>query len=150
MPYGNRTPYFRDCPICKKNYRLPFWALKTNRTCSHACSRIYKSRLPVSIERRQKASKALKGKYIGENSSQWKGDEVSYESLHDWVRINYGVPERCEECKQVKKITAANVSGEYRRDRSDWRFLCYSCHCKFDGKDSEHFRKIGALANKLK
>lgn len=146
MPYGNRTPYFKNCPICGKNYKLPFWTLKTNKTCSWKCGNELRKKFVHTKEQLEKASKALKGKYVGEKSSQWKGDKVQYESLHDWVRKTYGVPEKCEDCNQIKKITAANISGEYKRDRSDWKFLCYQCHCKFDGKDSEHFRKLQVLS----
>jgi len=73
----------------------------------------------------------------GEKNGFWKGDEVGYFALHNWVRRNYGIPTKCEECgKEIesgKGIQWANVSGEYKRDRDDWEALCVRCHVMKDG-----------------
>jgi len=34
----------------------------------------------------------------------------------------------------------ANISGEYKQDRSDWKMMCYSCHKKYD------IERIGYIA----
>ena len=69
----------------------------------------------------------------GQNHHNWKGSKVSYKSLHQWVSNNYGKSPICEECGENKKeIDWANVSGKYRRDRSDWKRLCRKCHYKLD------------------
>ncbi len=71
---------------------------------------------------------------IGEKNPMWKGDKVSYKSLHDWVRRNLPIPELCQICKQSKPYDAANISGKYLRDLSDWKYLCRKCHMNSDGR----------------
>lgn len=79
-----------------------------------------------------------KGKQLpqlsGENHFAWKGDNVGYDALHDWVANKLGRPQRCEHCKNTtkKRYEWANISKEYKRDLSDWIRLCKSCHNKFD------------------
>ncbi len=69
----------------------------------------------------------------GENHYAWAGSKVSYKPLHEWVRKNYLKTDTCEKCGKRSNLESANVSGEYKRDRSDWLFLCKSCHSKMDG-----------------
>ena len=75
----------------------------------------------------------------GEKHPLWKGNDVSYSSLHVWVRRHRGKPTKCELCgKDVlvkKKIHWANKSGEYKRDLDDWLRLCASCHGKYDTRN---------------
>lgn len=70
----------------------------------------------------------------GENNSQWKGDTAPYRTMHHWVSNNLGKPRICVECgiTTAKVYDWANISGEYRRDLSDYKRLCRSCHKKFD------------------
>ena len=70
----------------------------------------------------------------GENHYAWKGEEVGYVALHEWVERNLGRPAKCEFCKTIdaKKFEWANKSGEYKRDLSDWVRLCTMCHNKYD------------------
>ena len=63
----------------------------------------------------------------------------AYRNVHNWVSYNFGKASKCEKCGRVRKIKGkkrtfswANISGLYKRIRSDWRQLCYSCHKKFD------------------
>jgi hypothetical protein len=146
MPYGIRIRIKKTCPICSKEYTIAHWEIKQNRTCSHECSKEYKRRLPISIETRKKLSLLKKGKYKKQESSQWKDNKASYASIHEWVRKNYDIPLDCEECHEVSPLDAANISGLYIRERYDWRFLCRKCHHKFDGKDSNFYRRIGYLS----
>src|SRR6266511_768608 len=104
MPYGNRHLYYRKCPICKRIFRLPFWELNSKRTCSFQCSKKYKRTLPISKEISSRISKALKGKYLKEKSSQWKGNNASYESKHEWIRKNFKIPVRCQDCGEIRKL----------------------------------------------
>jgi len=84
----------------------------------------------------------------GENASSWKGDDVGYGALHEWVVKEKGQPIVCEDCRRrftnTYKIHWANISGEYRRDLKDWKRLCVSCHLKFD-KERRH---VAFLRNK--
>lgn len=74
------------------------------------------------------------GKNLGSKNGQWKGDKVGYRSLHWWVTRNKPKPQGCEICKQNKKLEVANISGKYKRDLSDWEYLCRSCHMRKDGR----------------
>lgn len=72
----------------------------------------------------------------GEEANAWKGDEVGYTALHDWVRSRLGRPNKCENCGLVSnkrnQLHWANVSHEYKRDLQDWIRLCAKCHKKHD------------------
>ena len=70
----------------------------------------------------------------GENAPNWKGDDVGYSGLHIWVRKTLGTDQKCSVCgcEGKRKYEWANVSGEYRRDTSDWMRVCVSCHRKHD------------------
>jgi len=92
-----------------------------------------------SEESKKKASERLKGKYpdsllfgIGENHQAWKGDNVGYDALHNWVHKHLPKPDSCPSCNQVKRLDASNISGKYLRDITDWQWLCHSCHGEFD------------------
>ena len=72
----------------------------------------------------------------------WKGDAVSYRGIHVWVVNNFGQPDKCESCETVStghSMHWANISREYKRERSDWKRLCTKCHGKFD---TGHKRKL--------
>lgn len=98
--------------------------------------------IPLSDERKAHLSKVLKSKGIkpkvrftavGEEHPLWKGNDVSYSGLHYWVYRTLGRPKMCEHCGEShKRLTWANKSHEYRRDKEDWLRLCYSCHKKYD------------------
>jgi hypothetical protein len=60
-----------------------------------------------NLETLKKISEAKKGKNIGEQNHNWKGDNVSYTNLY---------------------LEASNISGEYKRDINDFEYLCASCH----------------------
>ena len=66
----------------------------------------------------------------------WKGDSVGYSGVHEWMNRTYGRPSECEDCgtSSAKCFEWANTSGEYKRDKSDWRRLCLTCHMKSDGR----------------
>lgn len=58
----------------------------------------------------------------------------NYNTLHAWIRRNYGTPSECEHCgaTESKKFEWANISGEYKLERSDWARLCCQCHRRYD------------------
>lgn len=81
-----------------------------------------------------------KGKKVpqtsGANNANWKGDGVSYRSLHAWVRRELGSPDKCYHCgttekRDIRFFQWANKSHEYQRDLSDWIRLCRPCHRKY-------------------
>lgn len=73
---------------------------------------------------------------MSEKNPMWKGDKVSYRTLHRWVVSHRGQPDTCEYCKTSglvnKKIHWANISRLYKRDLDDWMRLCAKCHKAYD------------------
>ena len=84
----------------------------------------------------EEAKQLMSDAHKGEKNHNWSGTNVSYNSLHHWIRNNYGSPSNCEACPKKglsnRQIHWANMSGLYKRDRNDWRRLCVSCHKLFD------------------
>lgn len=74
----------------------------------------------------------------GNKHPNWRGDEVKYRALHDWVVKNLGQSDICEYCKisglTKHQIHWANISGEYKRELTDWVRLCVRCHSRYDNK----------------
>lgn len=68
--------------------------------------------------------------YEGEKHHLWKGDEVGYRALHQWIRRKLGKANKCVKCftETSKRYEWANISGEYKRDINDWRELCSRCN----------------------
>lgn len=66
-----------------------------------------------------------------------KEAELSYYALHEWVKRHFGKATTCEICGNPKEFQCewANISGEYKRERSDFMQLCQSCHRKKDHGD---------------
>ena len=86
----------------------------------------------------------------GEKAPWYKGINASYSVKHQWIRRYYGKATKCENelCtypkinqKQrgkrriliaPKRYEWANLSGNYKRDITDYIQLCPSCHRKWD------------------
>jgi hypothetical protein len=77
---------------------------------------------------------SFKGINKGKRNGMWKGEIVKYGPLHDWVKYQLVKPDNCESCGCNKKLDLCNISGEYKRDLSDWKWLCRSCHMTEDGR----------------
>lgn len=88
-----------------------------------------------SDESKRLISESLKGQH-GSTARRWKGEEASYAAKHMWIVKHYGKAACCEnpDCTydNPKRYEWANISGEYRRDREDYKQLCPSCHRKMD------------------
>jgi len=70
---------------------------------------------------------------FGPEHHGWKGENVSYSGLHAWARRTFTKTGRCEVCGEERLTEWSNISGEYRREREDWREICRSCHRRLDG-----------------
>jgi hypothetical protein len=68
------------------------------------------------------------------NNGQWKGNKVGYGAIHDYIKRRFPRPTHCSKCIKIGKVDLANVSGKYKRDLSDWKWLCRSCHMRSDGR----------------
>ena len=110
----------RKCGECNKNFKA--LASEINRGGGIVCSReCFFIRFKRIVKK-------------GEASPSWKGDNVGYHALHDWVKKHLGRPKYCEFCKSTvaKTYEWANKSGQYKRDLSDWYRLCRKCHSAYD------------------
>ena len=60
----------------------------------------------------------------------WKGDEVGYRTLHKWVTKHFGKATYCSNdlTHKASRFHWANISGEYKRDITDWHQLCPKCN----------------------
>jgi len=96
---------------------------------------------PSRIGRKKYCSNECKYKNFGlkfslSNNPKWKGDNIKYGSLHDFIAYNLGKSQNCSHCKTDNltghKIHWANISGKYHRDLKDWIRLCAKCHSKYD------------------
>lgn len=64
--------------------------------------------------------------------ANFKGQNVGYAALHNWVYQHRGPPLECEQCGSRQRLQWANKSWEYHRDLADWLALCYQCHRRYD------------------
>lgn len=79
----------------------------------------------------------------GERHQFWKGDSVGIDALHTYIRKRLLKPELCVCCKKEPPYDLANISQEYKRDITDWEWLCRKCHMVKDGrlKNLNQFKK---------
>lgn len=82
------------------------------------------------------------GKRVGDKAAAWKGDGITYGSMHNWISHVLGRPSLCENCETTTAVRFewANLSGEYKRDISDWARLCKSCHMLIDDVHRKSWR----------
>jgi hypothetical protein len=98
----------------------------------------------IPEERRQRIIKSHIGMHLAEKHPGWKGENAGYEAIHYFVRARFKQPECCQMCgKKYIKLDLANISQEYKRDLSDWEYLCRRCHMTKDGR-LENFKKVRA------
>lgn len=72
---------------------------------------------------------------IREKASHWKGSDVGYGGVHQWVNKEFGKATFCCLCGRndpKRKYEWANLTGKFLRDRENWKNLCVPCHKKFD------------------
>lgn len=109
-------------------------------------SMIGKNTRKKTKKERENMSKARKGLYMREESSQWKGDKIETKNAVHWrVEAKYGKPNYCEICKRTdkKKYEWSNKDHSYRMpiNKDDWQRLCTSCHRKYDIKHNNYRKK---------
>ena len=126
-----RTKNFIFCPCGNRTLNEVY--------CSRACRNKYR-KVVYSKSHNEKVSLSK----MGEKNPVWKGDKVSYSSLHEWIQNHKPKLEFCENCNKNKPFDLANISGEYKRDVNDFKWLCRSCHMKEDGR-LNNLRIVGQL-----
>lgn len=133
----------RNCLKCNlyfERYMEPHKLRKGGgKYCSRSCSNAVGTKHTEKTKKRLSESKmGTKNPQYGlreEKSMHWKGDSVGYYGIHDWIERQRGKAQICENCNtdDAKRYEWANISGEYRRDLSDWKQLCKKCHNDYDG-----------------
>src|SRR3990167_7958207 len=104
-----------------KNGKHKSWFKKNHRT-------------NVGIKRSEREKLNLRIQRLGKNNPNWKGTEVGYDGLHQWIKRHKPVEKLCERCNKNKPYDLANISGKYKRDISDFEWLCRRCHMQKDGR----------------
>ncbi len=126
----------KTCKFCGKTFRT---RLETSVYCNRRCQNTHLNSFGRATGKKwviapEKCKNMSRGS--GEENHFWIGDKVGYRGLHNWIEKERGKPHYCEHCKKDKlahrQYHWANVSGEYRRDVSDWIRLCVKCHKKYD------------------
>ncbi len=81
----------------------------------------------------EKIRKSLLGK-TGKDSRRWLGEKAKIKAKHMYIYKTYGLATKCDLCgdKKATSYEWSNISRTYKRDMSDWRQLCISCHRKYD------------------
>lgn len=98
----------------------------------------------TEIKKGQHLSKATEfkiGQNLKENNPDWKGEKASYSALHYWIKDRLIKPQTCRDCNYSKKLELANISGQYKRDISDWEWLCHKCNTGKDAKGRKEKRR---------
>lgn len=84
-----------------------------------------------------------------ENHHNWKGDDVGYTALHEWVSKKISKPVFCPKCKKKRKLELSN-KGIYNRDLKNWEWLCRKCHINKDGRNHKGEKNGRAKLNSQK
>ncbi len=129
---------------CGQLFEVAQWQLAANRGkyCSRACLYEYRTRPSGLVYKIVKDNPGwIKPGIrhspdtefqVGAQPHNWKGDEVGYDALHDWVKRHAGKATLCCFCGSDKNVQWANKSWLYKRDLLDWIELCYKCHREYD------------------
>jgi len=105
----------------------------------------------LGFKHKEETKKRIAIKQMGDKNPMWKGDDVGYLALHEWIRKNKPKPKFCEICKVKPPIDLANISKKYKRDINDFEWICRRCHMKKDGRLKRlHRKKIKKIKEKCK
>ena len=83
---------------------------------------------------REQVKKRIGKANLGKNNGMWKGDDVSIKTLHDYMYRHIKKPVKCQCCKKIDRLDLANISQEYKRELTDWEWLCRRCHMTKDNR----------------
>lgn len=68
----------------------------------------------------------------GEDSHHYK-EKVGYHAVHDWLYLNFGKANKCENCGSDKRVQWAKLKEKsYERKRENFWQLCCLCHIEYD------------------
>lgn len=151
---GNKIYPKKYYPSLARRYEQNgFWRGGKVEVICDACGVIFK-RYPCRINKKGNnycSWKCLKkndptrglSKNQNQDNPMWKGDGVSYGALHAWITRHKPKPQLCELCQKNEPYDLSNKSGEYKRDITDFSWLCRKCHCVVDRKRTKVTLKCG-------
>ena len=66
---------------------------------------------------------------------EWKGVDIKYKPLYEWVREHKVQPTICEECRNREVfLVLANKSGKFLWQLNDYEYLCCLCQIRQNPK----------------
>ena len=89
----------------------------------------------------KEGKKRLSLSHQNEKNAQWKGSNVGYSGLHLWIQRKLGKARKCLNGCISKRYVWANISGEYKRELSDYRELCQNCNLHDGIKKHRKYKK---------
>ena len=128
---GERNPMYGKRQSNKTRTKISMIITEWHKHNPHPRSMLGKHH---SEESKIKISLSNKNKKINSDNPMWKGDQVGYNALHDYIKSRLPKPKKCQLCKKSKPYDLANKSGKYLRDLIDWYWLCRRCHMLSDGR----------------
>lgn len=71
---------------------------------------------------------------LGDKNPNWKGDDVEYDALHDYIKRRFPKSKLCQECGKIPPYDIAFLlhPAKYTRNINDYKWLCRSCHTILD------------------
>ena len=108
------------------------------RTLSEARKNVKKEDNPMygkkqSEEFKKQRSESWKGKNNPNYINDW--NDLSTNAKHRRIKKVIERPTICPVCKLTKKLDLCNLNHEYNNIISEWKFMCSSCHKKYDIKN---------------
>ena len=121
------------CPYCNSGFN--YFKIREKIWQCRGCGEKFKfDRKKLGHPHTEETKKKISDKKLNELNPNWKGDDVGLINLHRWVERRKEKPQFCENCGKKAPYDLANISGEYKRDVDDFKWLCRSCHMKEDGR----------------
>lgn len=69
-----------------------------------------------------------------DRNPNWANGGESFTGIHNWGRYNIPKPDLCQCCGKEPPRDLANISNEYKKEVSDWEWLCRACHMTKDNR----------------
>ena len=121
------------CPYC--NSRFNYYKIREKIWQCRNCGERFKfDKRKIGHDQTKETKKKIAKKHENELNSQWKGDDANLKNIHAWIRRRKPKPAFCEDCKINPPYDLANISGKYKRDVKDYKWICRKCHMEEDGR----------------
>ena len=133
--------FFYVCTTCQKPCDVTITKTKyvykvKCKDCDNLVWKYSKTGLCINCANKMPSRrKAIAKSKLNANNPMWVGSKVGYAALHNWVRRRLIQPKQCDSCHhKSSKLDLANVSQQYKRNITDWEWLCRRCHMNKDGR----------------